>query len=153
MRLLSDRRGFNLIEVMVALGLLAGVLVSIAGLFTYGARFVKSGREMTEALSIAQDIIEELDKLSYKQLYSQFGCASTATSCVADTETNSYAQQWQSNIEEKLNEGLATITLEPLGGTASPPTFSSGLAIRITVLVEWSEGLRQRELELASMRF
>jgi len=154
MRTISNSKGFNLIEVIVALALLAGVLISIAGLFTYGARFVKSGKEMTEALSVAKDILEELDKLSYKQLYGEFGCSASDTSCIADTETNSYAQQWGPSIVEKLGEGaMATITLQPVGGTASPPTFSSSRGIRMAVLVEWHENMRQRDLELAMMRF
>ncbi len=153
MKVLSNNKGLNLIEVIIALALLAGVLISIAGLFTYGARFMKSGKEMTEALSIAHDILEELDRLSYRQLYSIFGCAGSDTSCVADTETNSYAQKWQAEIEEKLGEGMATVTLEPVGGSASPPTFSSSRGIRIKVLVEWTENMRQRDLEMATMRF
>lgn len=148
-----NEKGFNLVEVIIAIALLAGVLLSIAGLFTYGGRFVKSGKEMTEALSIAQDIHEELEKLSYRQLYTEFGCSGTGTSCTADTINNSYAQQWQPEIDEKLNEGKATIVLEPVGGSTSPPTFSSGRGIRMSVTVEWKENTRQREVKLASMRF
>lgn len=146
-------KGFNLVEVIIAIALLAGVLLSIAGLFTYGGRFVKSGKEMTEALSIAQDINEELEKLSYRQLYDEFGCSSTATSCSADSINNSYAQQWQPEIDEKLYEGKATITLDPVGGATSPPQFATARGIRIIVLVEWKENDRPREVKLASMRF
>lgn len=153
MKNISNEKGFNLVEVIIAIGLLAGVLLSIAGLFTYGGRFVKSGKEMTEALSIAQDIHEELEKLSYRQLYWEFGCSDTATSCSADSISNSYAQQWQPEIDEKLLEGKATITLEPLGGSTSPPQFATARGIRITVIVDWKENTRPREVKLASMRF
>ncbi len=148
-----NEKGFNLVEVIVAIGLLAGVLLSIAGLFTYGGRFVKSGKEMTEALSIAQDILEELDKLGYKSLYTEFGSLVTDTSCTVDTITNSFAQKWQPGIDEKLQEGKATITLEPVGGSLSPPTFASGRGMRITIIVDWKENIRQRDVKLASMRF
>ena len=46
-----DEKGFSLIEVVIALGLLAGVLIAIAGLFILGGRSVKSGRTSSEALA------------------------------------------------------------------------------------------------------
>ena len=40
-------QGFSLVEVILALGILAGVLISIAGLFIMGSKQVKSGRTST----------------------------------------------------------------------------------------------------------
>jgi type II secretory pathway component PulJ len=45
--------GFSLVEVVIALGLLAGVLITISGLFVMGAKQVKSGRASSEALAVA----------------------------------------------------------------------------------------------------
>ena len=44
-------RGFSLAEVVVALGLLASVLLSIAGLVVMGARQLHGGRSSSEALA------------------------------------------------------------------------------------------------------
>ena len=45
--------GFSLAEVVVALGLLAGVLISMAGLLVLGNRLVGAGRGSTAALAEA----------------------------------------------------------------------------------------------------
>ena len=43
--------GFSLVEVVIAMALLAGVLIAISGLFIIGGAQVKSGRKSTEALA------------------------------------------------------------------------------------------------------
>jgi Tfp pilus assembly protein PilV len=43
----KNERGLSLIEVILALGLLGGVLISIAGMFILSERQVKSGKTAT----------------------------------------------------------------------------------------------------------
>ena len=68
---MASRRqaGFSLVEVVVALGLLAAVLISISGLFVLAHKQVDGGRKNSVALSVARDILEEMDGWSYRQLY------------------------------------------------------------------------------------
>jgi prepilin-type N-terminal cleavage/methylation domain-containing protein len=82
-----DQRGFSLIEVVIALGLLAGVLIAIAGLFILGGKSVKSGRTSSEALAAGKEIVEEMNAWGYSQLWSNFGLAGTATTYTVDTQT------------------------------------------------------------------
>lgn len=56
----SDERGFSLLEVILALGMLAAVLVSTTGLLVMGSYQTKSGRTASEALSVARTILEEM---------------------------------------------------------------------------------------------
>ena len=71
----ASEAGFNLIEVIIALALLAVVMLSISGLFAQGSNSIKSGKEMTEALAQGTDILEDLHALSYKRLWTAFGAA------------------------------------------------------------------------------
>ena len=83
-----DARGFSLVEVVLALGILAGVLISIAGLFIIGGRQVKSGRTSSEALAQAKEITEEMNGWGYTQLWTNFGYDGTATTYTVDCRTN-----------------------------------------------------------------
>jgi prepilin-type N-terminal cleavage/methylation domain-containing protein len=150
-------RGLNMIEVIVALALLATVMLGISTLFVRGGKSVKSGKELTEATSIGTDIMEELEEMSYAQVYGAFGGSSSDTGLTVDTMSNAYASRWQPGIDERLStpnyQARATITLTPLGGPSSPPTFDSGRAIRILVVVEWEEGQRHRAAQFVTARF
>src|SRR4051812_15593852 len=79
--------GYNLVEVMVAMGLLATVLVSIVSLFVMGRRNVYSGKEMTAAVSMATRVSEDLSGMTVDEIYSAFGVTSTApmTTITVDT--------------------------------------------------------------------
>jgi prepilin-type N-terminal cleavage/methylation domain-containing protein len=147
------QKGFSLVEVIVALGLLAGVLIAIAGLFTIGGKQVKSGRTATEALSVARGILEEMDAWSYRQTYQLYGFDGTANNYTVDTRTNSYASKWQPNIDDKLFNGYGNIVLESVGpGTGSPPAMNASRAVRVTVTVHWDEGQRHRTVRLGTVR-
>ncbi len=57
--------GMSMIEVLIALGIMAGVLISVASLFVLGGQRVKGGRDMTQALAVASDITEGLRVQGY----------------------------------------------------------------------------------------
>ena len=151
-----NERGFSLIEVVVALALLAGVLISIAGLFIIGARQVESGRESTEALSVARGIIEQINKWGFHQTYELFGADGTATSYSFDTRTitdppTTGMAKWQPMLNDKIPGSYATIAITSLG-PGTPPTLDTTRAMRVVVTVRWAERLRQRQVQLATVR-
>jgi prepilin-type N-terminal cleavage/methylation domain-containing protein len=157
-------RGFSLIEVIVALGMLAAVLLAISGLFAQGANSIKGGKEMTEALAQATDILEDINSLSYRQVWSVFGGSGTDTSLQADTRvTSNFAHRWQAQLEEAVWQGYALIDVIPVGidtvlplCTASPPAqpnFQCGQGLRVVVTVYWDERGNDQQLSLSTVRF
>jgi prepilin-type N-terminal cleavage/methylation domain-containing protein len=144
-------RGFSLIEVILALALLAAALVSITGLFVMGSGAVESGRTASEALAVARDIHEELEAVSLRQTYEFFGYDGALTSYLIDTRTSLPAAAWQQVLAEKLPNAWATIALESLG-PSTPPALESTRAIRVSVTVFWTEGARARSIDLAAVR-
>ena len=87
--------GFSLAEVVVALGVLASVLISVAGLLVLGNRLVKAGRGNSEALAVARDVLEEMECWSFEQVYSTFGCDPAQPSCSASTDDPQMALRLQ----------------------------------------------------------
>jgi prepilin-type N-terminal cleavage/methylation domain-containing protein len=144
-----DERGFSLIEVLVALGLMAGVLIAIAGLFVMGGRSVKSGRTSSEALAAAREIVEETNAWGYTQLWGNFGLAGTATTYTIDTATCVTADctGWQNALVAKLGTTAhATITLDNVVQAGQPlVNFVDGAGnllsrnVRVTVKVLWTQ--------------
>ncbi|MEE9217916.1 MAG: type II secretion system protein [Acidobacteriota bacterium] len=160
---MNDRRnprenGFSLIEVMVSLGLLAGVMVAVSSLFIFGGRQVQSGKKMTEAYSVGHDIMEEIERMTYQQAYMYFlpagGDPTVLTNYTVDTKTaGNNATAFQPYIDGKLHNGVASIKAEGLDVAGVLTTLDTSVALRITVTVEWDEGTRHRYLHLRSVRF
>ena len=147
----SGEAGFNLIEVMIALGLLAAVLISVSGLFAIGARHVESGRNSSQALAAGRTILEEMSRWPPRRCYQAFGFDGSATSYSADSRTNDFATRWQPLLSSRLSGGHATIHLESLGPGSAPPFMSASRAIRVLVTVSWDEGPRRRTLRLGTV--
>jgi len=148
----GTEQGFSLIEVVIAIGILAGVLLSICSMFILGGRQLKTGKTMTEATTIAHDIMETYDKLSYTALYTTFGAVATdSTMTVVSTSGTNAISPWQTEIGRKLDNGSATVTVLAMGpGT---PNFGAALGIRMTVSVSWSELGRAQTVALSTTRF
>jgi len=147
--------GLSLIEVILALGLLGGVLISIAGMFILSERQVKSGKTATQALAVARTITEEITGWGFRQTYQVFGSDGAATSYTYDTQVNSYAAKWQTMLDDSLELGShATIlvaSVEPSGGGGAP-ALNVARAIRVTVTVFWAEGARNRSVRVMTVR-
>ncbi|MFQ5877321.1 MAG: hypothetical protein ACE5JH_06465 [Acidobacteriota bacterium] len=148
----EDGAGFSLVEVIIAIGVLAGVLLSISSMFMLGGRQVKAGKTITEATAICHDIMETFEPLSFTALYAAMGAAATDTSVAVDSATaGSPIESWQAEIDGKLENGVASVTLTPMGpGT---PDVGTATAIRIRVGLTWNEIGRQQSVQLAAMRF
>ena len=146
--------GFSLIEVICAVALLGGVLISIAGLMVSGDRLVRSGRRSSEALAVAQAIMEEINGVSFNQTYTLFSsCTPNLNRCDVDSRTEGTAVEWQDQLDRTVNpaaddDGHAEIVIESLDDVA----LEDSQAIRIEVTVSWTEGLRSREISLATVR-
>ncbi len=150
----NGERGFSLVEVVIALGLLAGVLIAISGLFVIGGKQVKSGRTSSEALSVGRTILEEMNRWGFQQTYGAFGSTydGATTSYSIDTRTNTFASKWQSTLTEKLRNSYATILIESLGPSSTPPNLNASRAIRVLVTVFWDEGPRHRSAQVGMVR-
>lgn len=144
--------GYSLIEVILAIAILAGVLISIGSMFALGGRQVKTGKTMTEATVLVQDIMEEFDKMSFNGLYTGLGATASDTSMTVDSATlGSPIESWQAEIERKLNNGSASVTILPVG--AGTPNFGTAAGIRLTVSLSWTELGRQQTVSASTVRF
>ena len=158
MRGTREEAGFSLVEVLVALGLLTGVMVAVCSMFVLGGTYVKSGKELTQATALGQDIMEDLNKQSYTGLYLFLQGASpdpNAITVTSDTRTGGSVADatWGSNIRSKLFQGYAVIAMKPIGGTVTPATFASGEGIRVTVTLGWKELRRDRSVKIENIRW
>jgi type II secretory pathway pseudopilin PulG len=151
-------QGYSLVEVLISMGLLAGVMVAVCSMFVLGGTYVKAGRQLTTATTLAQDVMEDINKQSYTGLYLLMQGASpdpNAQSVVSDTRTSGSVADglWGNSIRSKLHKGYAVVTLVPVGGSSTPPTFTSGEAIRVDVRMGWTELRRDRTVKVQSIRF
>jgi prepilin-type N-terminal cleavage/methylation domain-containing protein len=145
--------GFSLVETIVALALLSVSLLSISALFAQSSTVIKAGKERTEALAVATDILEEMNSMSYRAIYESLGAPASSSSFVADSRSSSYASRWQAGIEEAVWDSHATISLFPLGGSTTPSTFASCQGMRIIVSIHWHERGRAKALPLSTVKF
>ena len=145
-------QGFNLVEVIIAIGILAGVLISISSMFVLGGRQVKGGKTMTQATVLAHDLMEEFDSASFTGLYTGLGAAaSDTTKTVSSTVSTSPIAAWQTEIERKLENGSASVNILPIG--AGTPNFGTADGIKLTVTVSWNELGRPQSVAVSTVRF
>jgi type II secretory pathway pseudopilin PulG len=147
----TDERGFSLVEVVIALGLLAGVLISITGLFIMASKEVKAGRKSSEALAVGKEIVEEMNGWGYSQIWGNFGFDGAATTYTVDCRANTvggFCPAWQTNLTGKIgSSAYATIKMDSMltaGGATTnfaDPATGSILArnVRLLVTVNWTE--------------
>jgi prepilin-type N-terminal cleavage/methylation domain-containing protein len=75
----AGQRGYNLVEVLIAMALLAVVSLSILTLFFMAKSNIYAGRQMTHAISVATRITEDLSALPVSSIYTNFNVTSADT--------------------------------------------------------------------------
>lgn len=69
----KGQRGFNLVEVLVAMAITAVVILSVATLFVMGRRNVYAGKQVTAAVAVATRITEDFSHMTHAEVYDKFG--------------------------------------------------------------------------------
>lgn len=165
----SRAEGYSLIEVLAAAALLAGVLVSIMGMFVYGGQSVNAGKLMTKATSISNDVLEQFRQLSFRQAYSLIedgGNTAVDTRYVWNSPTNlpnypddatyqAMLTDWKDQVSTQLPKGEMTITIrgiEDLGSNPPEETFATARVLQIVVTVRWTERKRLRSVVFETLK-
>ena len=144
--------GFSLPEATLALGLIAGVLISLSGLFVKADQMMRAGKHQTEALTVARNILEDTDGWHFRALYERFGLDGSSPSYTIDTRSSAEAAQWQATLDRDLPSSHAEVTLESVVQSGSAPPLSDARAIRVTVTVYWRQASADRSLRMATVR-
>ena len=147
-----ESSGFSLPEVTLALGLLAGVLISLSGLFVMADRLMRGGKSQTEALTVARNILEDTDAWHFRGLYERFGIDGSAASYTIDSRTSAEAAGWQADLDRGLHSAHAEISLESIAASGSPPPLANASAVRVTVTVFWLQATAQQSVRVATVR-
>jgi prepilin-type N-terminal cleavage/methylation domain-containing protein len=157
------RSGYNLIEVLIAMALLAWVVLMISGLFIYGQRGVYSGKTQTKAVALCQKVYEDLKNLpDYAQKYQVFGAASgnaNKTTNYTFTTTNPFTsgdvlytviEGWKSALNDISATSSMTATLTPkmAADTSQALVIGNNIFIQYQIQINWSEGMRTRHVSV-----
>ncbi|MGY3265250.1 type IV pilus modification protein PilV [Lysobacter sp. HA35] len=124
-------RGFSLIEVMVAVLIMAIGLLGFALMQTMGMRFAESSNYRTQAINLAYDLLDQMR--ANRLLAAQFTDASFAsgtapTACAPPTGTVTIATRvtdWQCRVRLTLGDGASANV-----------TYTNGQA---TVTINWDD--------------
>ena len=161
----KSERGFSLVEVVIALGLLAGVLISITGLFIMASKQVKAGRKSSEALAVGKQMVEAMNGWGYSQLWANFGFDGAATTYTVDCRANTvggFCPGWQNSLTGKIGpSAYATIKLDSMTpAVGAAPNFADPATgtiltrnVRVLVTINWTELTgRNRSVQVETSR-
>ncbi|HXI12545.1 MAG TPA: prepilin-type N-terminal cleavage/methylation domain-containing protein [Thermoanaerobaculia bacterium] len=167
---LHEQRGFNLIEVMIAMAVMGSVMMSILTLFFLSQRNVYSGKQMTQAVAVGTRVLEDLSTMTTDVVYANLNITNatprlasppaiggevyansaiiTVDTTTAYTTTNDpggYFARWQALLNSnRFTDGRLFLVLTPTDPVTSATPFSSAQFLRIKGIVEWNEATRRR---------
>ena len=167
-------RGYNLIELLIAMALLGTILMSIITLFYFGRRNVYSGKQLTRATSVTTQVLEDLQPLNVTTVNTQFLVKSTdkpaqvkvagvtygkailrTTDDLTKEEPSGpkYLTRWKGLIPAaKMDTGRVSLIIIPdQMFIADDPTTAA--TVRLRVVTEWNESNRSRNVTADLVKF
>ncbi len=174
-RFRNRERGYNLIEVLIAMALMGTVLMSIMGLFYFGRRNVYSGKEMTQAVAVGTHVLEDLNTMTKSGVIAAFALPAgagtsntvagqtfsnsfvrTTTNISVTTDPNGFLQRWQNEMvnDNKFQNGVVTLVFTPTADVAgnSPEQMATSTVVKMRVFITWGEAVRQRQITLDAVK-
>lgn len=172
----ETQRGYSLVEVLLAMALLGAVLMSIMALFVFGRKNVYSGKQMTQAVTLANQVMETMSGMDKTGIVAAFGLPSTVGSAqtvagvsyansflrttsdiTTTTDPSGYLQIWKDDIvnNNRFSNGVVSVVVTPLfdsDSTHTTPQMGTATMIRVRAIVTWTEGRRSRQVSLDSVK-
>lgn len=161
-RALRSRSGFTLIEVMIAVLVLAVGLLGVAALFPTAYANVDSGGRRTEATALAQSFLEQLRTIGANDFDGMAGAFPTqgfngmstaAAACAGDAICDAWANAVDAASGGQLPQGVGSvaITCQDGGGAPQPCTPSqAGWLATVNVTVNWMDLRGNRTMTLTT---
>lgn len=143
----SGGDGSTLPEVLAALLLLAGTLLSSAGLSIQAQRGIRAGGRDSLALAAARSVLERLALSSLRQAYSFHGCDLQSAVCTGDAGTPE-GDDGPPPFDPALGRTSAELRFDALDA----PTLGEASAVRVTLTLAWQAGGRAGRLRLMTVR-
>jgi len=133
--------GFTLIEVMIAMGILAIGLLAVAAMQVHAMRGGRDGRHLTQATAVARTQLEQFQRMDFD------APALTATAGWAPLPAQQITRTVQAN---PANQVEATYNLQWRVTDLNAPTTLKDIDVQVT----WSEANRpNRVVSLSTRRF
>jgi prepilin-type N-terminal cleavage/methylation domain-containing protein len=172
MRRADKKRGFTLIETMVAMAILMIGAVGVTKLFNVSYEMNGQARRATRAMAIAQDLLENISLWPYQDNVSGSPLANVSTTNDADIGDTQFQFQTDANPlgDGLADHGEADITALGVAWTGIPTaslgpyqrfwnvvyldTNGNGVndLVQVAVIVRWAEGTGWRRVVLLSAK-
>src|SRR5689334_8874944 len=94
MPIMNAKRGYSLIEVLIAIAITSVVLLTVVTLFYMGRRNVYSGKQMTYAVSVGTRALEDVSQMTLSDVISNFGIGSNQAMPGATVNGITYANSY-----------------------------------------------------------
>ena len=171
-----ESRGFSLAEVLVATALLSVILLAMFGLVTQGVRRAYGGKKMTEAVNLAQAVLERANIVAPQALMGAVGTETTPLTVTWEKTANNKIDtsvtpaedgastvkaieqnRWRALLRDSdlptngtgANAATLTVTMTPMPQTPTARSFNTAATVRVVVEVSWIEfGNRRRTVRL-----
>jgi prepilin-type N-terminal cleavage/methylation domain-containing protein len=137
--LFRQNSGLTLPEVLLSAVIIAVAVLALVGLFPTALQNVQYGGHMSQALSLAQEMVELIRTQPFSNVSSYNGLDTrNAAPGGLPAPVLTHFNQWANDIPPPsgvLPQGWGTITVVPETG---PPDLSGDL-LRVTITVTWRE--------------
>lgn len=138
-RLIRARRreeGFTLLEVVIAMSVLAFGMLALAAMQIHSLRNGRTGRHFTQAMVVAQDQMEAFQRTSFTGMADTAGAWTAPQTVTAQTNNSTYATEQSYSVDWRITDEVA------------------GWTKLVDVRVSWNEpDFPTRQIVLSSRRY
>lgn len=171
----ARERGYNLVEVLVAMAVLGIILLTVVTLFFMGRRNVYSGRQLSAANAVATRVLEDLALMSASDVVDSFVLnGSSLTTNTVDgidyedsilrdangtlssttNDAGGYLARWRTLVDSnaELPSGRVVLVVMPMQPVDTNNPVQTAQVLRLRGVVEWREGVRTRSVAFDSSK-
>ena len=134
----SGRKGFSLVEVLIVVFILAVVVITLIGVFTYGFNLVARTKQTTLATQVAQFEVERYRNMAFVDIPIQASTSRTFVELYNNDPLSPYKFMFNSDNQPLLVNGRETITIQ----SGSAINMNTDIK-KLTVTIEWDYRTRR----------